>query len=534
MKNGATEHMSSSDKLEGDEARHVSSYRISQTAKLLTNAKISLLEDLNVDNLTAGNTEKSGAATLGKVLNEQNKGRPLKILSKASRIRADRVRSYIQFYYHLIEKEITTGGTGLYKGVEGKYNPLQVIRNRKIKKKLHENPKNEIAFMKPPVLAIRDFSKHPDRENQWFVGVNETTADLAWRVSHWDELRRPDGKPWFKSKSKRRSQSAAEVSRAYKGERPPNHSRNSSSILLRQTSSNWELPQISVESVDGPVTDGPRGRESKFDKALEKTKRLSRSALQSKSASQQHIIYDERNPDSRPLGNAHNLYLTPTEPVHHPNIADIPINSFRTRTAEERSSESSNRASEEFLELSEPFNIPKESVLQKQYNELIYLRCTFQVVRHRQETSRIIQARTSAKASVFVPEDPTQICKPAEDVLHEYENELVKALKTCDIWKSRLLNDYSIRVETLISTSDRVLSDINSTLTLRLKMLQEKMDKFGTLRRMNREPLRVFLYRVLEVAITLLFWMIWVIFIIVKSGKIMILSLLRVVRWITW
>ena len=51
MKNGATEHMSSSDKLEGDEARHVSSYRISQTAKLLTNAKISLLEDLNVDNL---------------------------------------------------------------------------------------------------------------------------------------------------------------------------------------------------------------------------------------------------------------------------------------------------------------------------------------------------------------------------------------------------------------------------------------------------------------------------------------------------
>ena len=274
-----------------------------------------------------------------------------------------------------------------------------------------------------------------------------------------------------------------------------------------------------------------RNRESKFEKALERTKRISRTALQNKSSSQQQL--NEVN--VKPLNSSQRLYATPTEPFNHVNLADIPIHSTKNQIMEEDNSlRSLKQGSSDFLEVEKEDQLPEGSLLQTQFNELRYLRCTWRVMKIRKQTAQIIQARSTARASTIAVEDPSEVSKPAADTLSEYDNELIAALKTCDIWKSRLLNDYSIRVETLISISDRVLSDINSTLTLRLKMLQEKVDKFGTLKRMNKEPLRIFLYRVLEVAIVVLFWMIWFVFTVIKTGKIILLSLLNIARRLSW
>ncbi|SCV01091.1 LANO_0F10088g1_1 [Lachancea nothofagi CBS 11611] len=521
-----------------DGSHHVSSDRLLQTAKFLADAKSSLLEDLNVDNIRVSNAYNNGSANIG----DQQGERPLRTISKGSKVRADRVRSYMHFFYHLIEEEVASGqSNSAHEGVEGTYNPLQVIRNRKAKKKLHQQLRNDISFMKPPILAIRDFSKSQDRDFPWFVDVSERSGDLAWRISNWDQLRRPDGKRWFVKEHKSRSHSATLSSRSYpsqfyRNNRISNHSRASSLVLPGKSSSNWELPLIAVESVDQDAEESFPSSENKYEKMRGKTKRLSRSTLHSRSNSQQQINLDI-NGASKSAGHNQVPYSTPTEPTtNHGNASEVHIKSVRNRFPEHRSiSGDSNKASYEFLELQEPLqHDQKATILQAEYNELKYLRCTWQVMKNRQGTLNILETKNAEKASKTVFEDPAQFCKSAEKVINDYRDELTQALKTCDIWKSKLLNDYAIRVENLISSSDRVLSDINTTLTLRLKLLQEKIDKFGTLNRMNKEPLKMFLYRVLEVFIVILFWGIWFVFTIMKSAKIMILTLLKVIRLAVW
>ncbi|SCV04356.1 LAME_0H17788g1_1 [Lachancea meyersii CBS 8951] len=528
------------------DSSHFSSERLVETAKFLADAKSSLLEDLNVENIALS---KAGNGADSEPYN------PLQSISKGSRVRADRVRSYIHFFYHLMEEEVESGKDNLngngngngngtsYKGVEGVYNPLQVIRNRKAKKKLHHQLRNEVTFLKPPILAIRDFSSVPDRDFPWFVDVSERSRDLSWRMSNWEHLRRADGKRWFPRDHIWRSRSTTATSRSSPGHfYKSNRSSEAHSTQLAPTAistrpgSGWELPSISVESVD-PIGTGQITRP--WEKALGKNKLLSRPVFHSKSNSQQHILEDPGLSARKYASHEQLSYITPTgTSFHHRNASDVQIRSIKrpSNTETPSSSGDSNRASYEFLELQGPFKhaVQKNTISEFQCNELKYLVCTWNIMQHRQETLNILQTRKARRDAAIKIENPTEFCQPAEIAVGEYRNELVQALKKCDIWKSRLLNDYAIRVESLISSSDRVLSDINTTLTLRLKQLQEKMDRFGNLKRMNKEPMRIFLYRVLEVIIVLLFWMIWFCFTVLKSVKIVILTLYKIASWAAW
>ncbi|SCU97678.1 LADA_0H07624g1_1 [Lachancea dasiensis] len=533
------QNMTKANGSENSPASHLDSAKLLETARFLADAKSSLLEDLNVDNIREARENGYGLRQVG----YEDGQRPLKTVSKGSKVRADRVRSYIQLFYHLIEKELDSRQDySPYRGVEGVYNPLQLIRNRKIKKKLHHQIGNEIAFMKPPIVAIRDFSKSPDRDFPWFVDINEKSGDLAWRISNWDKLRKPDGSRWFEKEHKARSQSDTVPARShsnhfYRSHRGSDQMMVGSSLAVgHYRSPSWELPLISVDSVDlEPTNETPRG----WERALNKTKRLSRSTLQSKSSSQQHIIYEPnihtRGRHSRSHSNQ--AYTTPVEiSGHSGNLSEVPIKNMKTiNSPAPLNSSESNKASYEFLELQGPFRPnPEASLLQNQCNDLKYKQCAWTVMAHRQRTLQRRQEQNAEKARAFMVEDLVEFSRPAEKILYEYRNALTEALEECDTWKSKLLNDYAIRVESLISSTDRVLSDINTTLTLRLKQLQEKIDKFGTLKRMNKEPVQLFLYRVLEVFIVLLFWSIWVVFIILKSAKIMILTLHRLVGWVVW
>lgn len=116
----------------------------------------------------------------------------------------------------------------------------------------------------------------------------------------------------------------------------------------------------------------------------------------------------------------------------------------------------------------------------------------------------------------------------------QYDNELNKVLKLGNDWTSKLLNDYSIRVETLISSSDRILSDINTTLTLKLKMFQENTERYVTVKVMRAQKVTKTIYRLLEFGIVLVLWTIWFLFSVLRSIRFTIFLVLKIIKALLW
>ena len=208
--------------------------RIKMATKILVDNRYGLMDDLNFAShtttggmttadgnrlMSTGDFLKDNGITSQKgrddLLNTSTAPMTATVISKSTRIKADRVRIYLDYYYSLLERCISIDNTEhRHEGVEGVYNPLQVMRNRKLRKKYRGGaPVREVSISKAPVIAIIDFSKKYEGKNKeayvkkrmpWFVDINEKYNDLMWRTSHWDELVDPEGNLWFGDKDNRR------------------------------------------------------------------------------------------------------------------------------------------------------------------------------------------------------------------------------------------------------------------------------------------------------------------------------------------
>lgn len=134
------------------------------------------------------------------VQGENTRKHDLKITHGAMN-RAKIVQAILALKYVWIGKcqRIPEGETVRYPGVEGVYNPLQVIRNREIRAKYHEYPP-PLSHANLP-LPCNAFSSHNLSGNRrwkmtWAVELNELINDIPWRKSHWHELRNPKGELW--------------------------------------------------------------------------------------------------------------------------------------------------------------------------------------------------------------------------------------------------------------------------------------------------------------------------------------------------
>lgn len=130
-------------------------------------------------------------------------------ISRSTFIRAEKVKSMLGVKYLYIERIIdwkeTQGDHNRHPGVEGVYNPLQILRNRKIRAKYHEYPKP--LHLKTIPLACNVFSKHnqpghrhhlkKDWKMLWAIELEEYIGDSRWRLHHWNELKDPHGNYWF-------------------------------------------------------------------------------------------------------------------------------------------------------------------------------------------------------------------------------------------------------------------------------------------------------------------------------------------------
>lgn len=83
-------------------------------------------------------------------------------------------------------------------GVDGVYNPLQVIRNRAIRQRHNEMPRGlTVQTVKPALQAFSRHANDPAYHLPWQVDLKEVLSDFAFRQRHWGELTRPDGQLWF-------------------------------------------------------------------------------------------------------------------------------------------------------------------------------------------------------------------------------------------------------------------------------------------------------------------------------------------------
>lgn len=121
-------------------------------------------------------------------------------VSRASRNRAELVKATFEIKYHCLNLalDITLTEPTQHEGIEGVYNPLQVIRNREIKNRLeHHSP----SVYRTLPLACNAFSSH-SRDGKswsmvWGIELKDFVADFGWRQLHWNKLRNAKGELWF-------------------------------------------------------------------------------------------------------------------------------------------------------------------------------------------------------------------------------------------------------------------------------------------------------------------------------------------------
>ncbi|KAH3662282.1 hypothetical protein OGAPHI_005531 [Ogataea philodendri] len=169
---------------------------IEDTQELL-NTRKSLIQELKLDTDQI-NDPKPKLNVLQKegVLDHHNKSLQI------SRKRAEKVRTIIQSYYDCIERsqkiihvDESDHQTPLFPEVEGVFNPLQIIRNRRIRKKYNDKFLiSPLGDYKPP---SRVFSKYRTQHLIWQVNLNEYYNDIIWREGHWHELKNPRGELYY-------------------------------------------------------------------------------------------------------------------------------------------------------------------------------------------------------------------------------------------------------------------------------------------------------------------------------------------------
>lgn len=708
------------------------------------------------------------------------------LIPKSTRLKAERVRIYLDYYFNVLERCILLDHSSLdsptsgdpisanqhhhhhrhHEGVEGVYNPLQVIRNRKLRKKYHAElkPLRELTFTKVPLIAVEQFSSKPNRKLKWFVELSEKYSDLTWRTSHWNELRRPDGKRWIvdpkynmslndgsnhslvngahhrrrnkiKSKLKQIKRSDDPSTKKDKKEKKKRDRDEieTSNDVHDQSSPLKHYAKEAASSNSVNVIDNSKPNEnnkslnlvpeltsklSKVEKIISKTtpKRFSRSPRRHHnddtitkldpdpaipkitttlpSPNSEFYINSNNNPANSsnhltlPGDNANNSNTSKSSKSIHSfdtgngrksnapslkdqkkylsisssastsksamlndtsdysgylssqsssatsekpsssvssSISSLSSSSSSSSTSSLDSNESSivlnldvnknrknrrgspapgapgvpqsvttnatsnntdatknsvsksnnvkyidpskkgdtnittidndrNDNNQHFIEARDTYlddqldsanylsndgdekNLVIDEQLLQYWQDTRYILSTISIMKHRRKTHTIVKKRAIQKRNdtIKVDSDTDYNIIKTKEIIEQYDKELDKVIKVGNTWTSRLLNDYLIRVETLISSSDRILSDINTTLTLKLKLFQENTERFDNFKIINSQRSTRLVYKMLEIFIIGILWTIWLLVLTANKIKLGLFFVLRVVKWMVW
>lgn len=138
-------------------------------------------------------------------------------------VKVQHVKSYLETYYGFLEEyENIHGGEVKHTPVDGTWNPLQIIRNRRIRalqgvqlRRIERLGRGiDVSQGKRPFVGVRSvnlddddwqkvklasrvFSKHSKARNIWQVNLYEIIGDIEWREANWGELKDHNNELWF-------------------------------------------------------------------------------------------------------------------------------------------------------------------------------------------------------------------------------------------------------------------------------------------------------------------------------------------------
>lgn len=187
-------------------------------------------------------------------------------ISRAARNRTDTTKAMLALKYHCLERAIQPPEleTNPHPGVEGVYNPLQILRNRQVRAAHHEQAPQ--GFRGVP-LACNVFSNRSRPSGKpwrmfWGIELSEEVSDLTWRNSHWHELRDPHGHLRFPSESKSSSSTSVDETRGADVAKPDKRRRSRMhDALFARDEAQASLDDVGVNLV--PIEAARLGRRSK-------------------------------------------------------------------------------------------------------------------------------------------------------------------------------------------------------------------------------------------------------------------------------
>ena len=423
-------------------------------------------------------------------------------ISRQTYSKAERVKSMISVKYLYLQRVYETSQQELkHKNIEGVYNPVQILRNRVVRQKedkQHAELPKVLAIKLLP-LACNAFSKHNLHEDNlihhrkwqmfWSIDLNEFYADLGWRRNNWDRLRRPDGRLWYPSSTSTRlhdqlfEESDSESSGDKKEKDKP-------FFLEKEKHRHFEglhsLGHLS-HSDDQISSDDHHRRRRKIMARMKKHRKKLRneSEVHSKSDSRSH---SESHSDLRSRSSSISAASEEKEPSQiELEVADVHF------TAVERPEDYLEKGDiEELEDLDEDDEMkPETSYVEntdleteianplinlRKFNGMVRLRVHY-ITQIYPQFTRTMEARLNKIIhkqlhEIFtVTASITDYNLPAYQVLYEgFLSEIKTAI--------HLTNEsYSAKIDSLLSTSDRSIGEINTSLLLELRKINEKLDK---------------------------------------------------------
>ncbi|EMG46639.1 hypothetical protein G210_3107 [Candida maltosa Xu316] len=588
-------------------------------------------------------------------------------ISRSTLLRAEKVKATLAVKYLYIQRIYEWADTHIdnneHLGVEGVYNPLQIIRNRKIRNKYNEHPQ-PLAHMKTIPLACNVFSSHNLPGNRhhesssgsthsrkrhwrmvWAVDLNEFVGDSRWRIHHWNELRGPNGELWFpdtrdkleptNSKRKRfvlrhkhnksgdELQSQFELEDEYDSEVVKHKNQHKKIPSIEGSSSENELQMVKIAHTKNPRRTKIKNKMKKFYTGTGVGAGAGGSGGDSSGSSNAlnefPVDGDENSSviESDPLGrqlfkritpptideapplelSVPEIRVQPTSPKRMENydsdMDDLNIKPSiqqveftpSTKRVNGGSRSSSDAGGDSVLlmeqtgseEKQDADEVEGESNNGEIQQEIDQAQCVaifdereleFQhIVANLNYFKQCVNLRSNYLSTVYpnhldvvdkkvkhITKDSvygilTSISKINDDYLPGYEDLFCGYMEEI---KSviHMVNDvYSVKIDTLLSTNDRSISEINASLSLDLRKITEKLDSLdssihktifknalsSTKKNVgNVGMLYKVLYSFLENLIVILLRIVWIVVNIYKVFKFIIVGLWKLIKFVLW
>lgn len=501
-------------------------------AGIFLDSKKAFLNDNNILDADMTDLEKSN-----------HKNANVKNLSRSTLVRAERVKTSIGLKYVTIERLYEGEKYGQYPGIDGVYNPLQVIRNRKIRAKYHEHAKPLSVKTIPlasNIFSVKNMSREGKRQWKllWSVELNELISDQSWRISHIHELKKPNGELWYPEGNKSKNDndkkyknhlSTHDVLKRRLHDRLFNEDSDSSSNVSQEPTTKTRML---------PLNETKLGRRDRFKQRVKKSLRYSTASSSSS--------FDESFNQSSPQINI--TKDLDTSRIENSEVEDENLNRLSIKPIE------SHRIADTLDIISpvldnEPFETPplptneedKQLKVERDIIEKQLVEVSHQL--------NLLNASTDIKYN-FLSKIYPQLESLTWDKLNYLLNEKIPnlnklmininddAIPASELHCTTLLNevktlvqiindDYSIRIDNLLTTTDRLSGEISTSMSLELRKIDEQLDKlndslFGNVVtdaiRSNKDKILMkadsdhrILYLVLENFIVIMLRLVWVI-----------------------